>query len=296
MGFMRLRMPFDSKEAQVLNKEIFEAIYFGALTASNELAEKNGAYSTYKGSPMSEGKIQFDLWKEFGDDDSKNDEMKLNEKRFDWKGLRAKIAKHGVRNSLLCAPMPTASTSQILGNNECFEPYTSNVYVRRTLAGEFVCINQHLLRDLIGLGIWTPLLKDKLIANNGSVQELKEIPADLRSIYKTVWEISQKQLINLAADRGHFIDQSQSFNIHMNNPNFGKLTSMHFYGWKKGLKTGMYYLRTKAAADAIKFTVDQEALDKDEESKLIKAQKDKALKAMSNKLDTAEDDCLVCGA
>merc|ERR1712172_148383 len=252
---------------------------------------------TYEGSPLS-GKIQFDLWQEFNlDDKAKSTEkVTLNEELFDWQGLRAKLKEFGVRNSLLTAPMPTASTSQILGNNECFEPYTSNVYVRRTLAGEFVCINQHLLRDLIRLGIWTPLLKDKLIANNGSVQELKEIPADLRSIYKTVWEISQKQLINLAADRGHFIDQSQSFNIHMNNPNFGKLTSMHFYGWKKGLKTGMYYLRTKAAADAIKFTVDQAALDKDTQSKLIKAQKDKALKAMSNKLDTAEDDCLMCGA
>merc|ERR1712087_52176 len=294
--FMRLRMPFDSKEAQVLNKEIFEAIYFGALTASNELAEKNGAYSTYKGSPMSEGKIQFDLWKEFGDDDSKNDEMKLNEKKFDWKGLRAKIAKHGVRNSLLCAPMPTASTLQILGNNECFEPYTSNVYVRRTLAGEFVCINDHFLRDLIKLGIWTPLLKDKLIAANGSVQKLEEVPDDLKAIYKTVWEISQKQLINMAADRGHFIDQSQSFNIHMNNPNFGKLTSMHFYGWKKGLKTGMYYLRTKAATDAIKFTVDQAALDKDEQLKKLKQQKESTLKAMSGALDTKEEDCLMCGA
>jgi len=294
--FMRLRMPFDSKEAQTLNKEIFEAIYFGALTASNELAEKNGAYSTYKGSPMSEGKIQFDLWKEFGDDDSKNDEMKLNEKKFDWKGLRAKIAKHGVRNSLLCAPMPTASTSQILGNNECFEPYTSNVYVRRTLAGEFVCINDHFLRDLIKLGIWTPLLKDKLIAANGSVQKLEEVPDDLKAIYKTVWEISQKQLINMAADRGHFIDQSQSFNIHMNNPNFGKLTSMHFYGWKKGLKTGMYYLRTKAATDAIKFTVDQEALDKDEQKKTLAAAAKKNLEAMSCAIDAKDDDCVMCGA
>merc|ERR1712157_190887 len=291
--FLRMRMPFESKEARKLNKEIFEAIYFGALTASNELAEKNGPYSTYKGSPMSEGKIQFDLWKQFNGDENK--EVELNEELFDWKGLRAKIAKFGVRNSLLCAPMPTASTSQILGNNECFEPYTSNVYVRRTLAGEFVCINQHLLRDLIRLGIWTPLLKDKLIANNGSVQELKEIPADLRSIYKTVWEISQKQLINLAADRGHFIDQSQSFNIHMNNPNFGKLTSMHFYGWKKGLKTGMYYLRTKAATDAIKFTVDQAALDKDEQQKKMLAAATKNLEAMSCAIDN-KDDCVMCGA
>merc|ERR1712130_513821 len=240
------------------------------------------------GSPMSQGKLQQDLWKEFGDQKDNFED----DKEFDWAGLRAKIAKHGVRNSLLTAPMPTASTSQILGNNECFEAYTSNVYVRRTLAGEFVCINQHLLRDLIGLGIWTPLLKDKLIAANGSVQNLDEIPKDLQKIYKTVWEISQKELINMAAARGHFIDQSQSFNIHMNNPNFGKLTSMHFYGWKKGLKTGMYYLRTKAATDAIKFTVDQEALDKEK----LKQQKDKALNAMSKGLDNAEDDCLMCGA
>merc|ERR1719225_1334718 len=217
-------------------------------------------------------------------------------KKFNWTALRAKIAKHGVRNSLLIAPMPTASTSQILGNNECFEPYTSNVYVRRTLAGEFVCINGHLLRDLIELGIWTPLLKDKLIAANGSVQALDEIPGDLKAIYKTVWEISQKTLIDMAAERGHFIDQSQSFNIHMNAPNFGKLTSMHFYGWKKGLKTGMYYLRTKAATDAIKFTVDQEALDKDAERKRLRAQKEANLKAMSSQLDNNEDDCVMCGA
>merc|ERR1712157_706926 len=291
--FLRMRMPFESKEARKLNKEIFEAIYFGALTASNELAEKNGPYSTYKGSPMSEGKIQFDLWKQFNGDENK--EVELNEELFDWKGLRAKIAKYGVRNSLLCAPMPTASTSQILGNNECFEPYTSNVYVRRTLAGEFVCINDHLLRDLIKLGIWNPLLKDKLIANNGSIQNIQEIPDDLKVIYKTVWEISQKKLINMAADRGHFIDQSQSFNIRMNNPNFGKLTSMHFYGWKKGLKTGMYYLRTKAAADAIKFTVDQAALEKDSESKKLQKAKEENLKQMSSGLDN-QDDCVMCGA
>merc|ERR1712244_114464 len=242
----------------------------------------------------SQGLLQFDLWKEFGSDDAKND-IELNTELFEWDELREKIKKNGVRNSLLIAPMPTASTSQILGNNECFEPYTSNVYVRRTLAGEFVCINDHLLRDLIKLGIWNPLLKDKLIAANGSVQNIQEIPDDLKLIYKTVWEISQKKLINMAADRGHFIDQSQSFNIHMNNPNFGKLTSMHFYGWKKGLKTGMYYLRTKAATDAIKFTVDQEALDNDEKLKQLQIQKKKNLKAMSSQLDNA-DDCVMCGA
>jgi len=294
--FMLLRMPFDSELATKLNKEIFEAIYFGALTASCDIAKKDGVYKTYQGSPISEGKLQFDLWSEFGHgDEEKKNPLVLNEKLFNWSELRKDIAKYGVRNSLLLAPMPTASTSQILGNNECFEPYTSNVYVRRTLAGEFVCINDHLLRDLIKLGIWNPLLKDKLIAANGSVQNIQEIPDDLKLIYKTVWEISQKKLINMAADRGHFIDQSQSFNIHMNNPNFGKLTSMHFYGWKKGLKTGMYYLRTKAATDAIKFTVDQQALDNDEKLKQLQIQKKKNLKAMSSQLDNA-DDCVMCGA
>eukprot|EP01083_Nonionella_stella_P067681 179183_1 len=294
--FMLMRIAFDSPEARKLNKEIFEAIYFGALTASCEIAQKDGAYKTYQGSPMSEGKIQYDLWMEFSKEkDEEKAYVQLNEERHDWDGLKSDIAKHGVRNSLLVAPMPTASTSQILGNNECFEPYTSNVYVRRTLAGEFVCINDHLLRDLIQLGIWNPLLKDKLIANNGSVQNIDEIPADLKQIYKTVWEISQKELINMASDRGHFIDQSQSFNIHMMQPNFGKLTSMHFYGWKKGLKTGMYYLRTKAATDAIKFTVDQEALDQDKQMKTLKAQKEKNLKAMACSLDN-RDDCVMCGA
>eukprot|EP00483_Globobulimina_turgida_P000029 UN00029 len=259
-----------------------------------EIAKVDGAYSTYKGSPISEGKLQFDLWREFRKEE-KESQMPLNEELFDWDALRADIGKYGVRHSLLVAPMPTASTSQILGNNECFEPYTSNVYVRRTLAGEFVCINDHLLGDLIKLGVWTPLLKDKLIANDGSVQQLDEIPSDLRAIYKTVWEISQKNLINMAADRGQFICQSQSFNIHIQNPNFGKLTSMHFYGWKKGLKTGMYYLRTKAATDAIKFTVDQEALEKDQQDKLLKQQKEKNLVAMSCSLDN-KDDCVMCGS
>ena len=292
--FILLKIAFDSERARKLNRDIFEAIYFAALTASCAIAEKEGAYKTYQGSPMSEGKLQFDLWKEFSADEK--DGIEVTDDRLDWTGLRAQIKKHGVRNSLLVAPMPTASTSQILGNNECFEPYTSNVYVRRTLAGEFVCINGHLLRDLIALGIWTPLLKDKLIAANGSVQALDEIPSNLKAIYKTVWEISQKSLIDMAAQRGHFIDQSQSFNIHMNAPNFGKLTSMHFYGWKKGLKTGMYYLRTKAATDAIKFTVDQAALDKDSQLKQIKAAKETTLKAMSGALDTKEDDCVMCGA
>ena len=246
--FILLRIAFDSKEAKTLNKEIFEAIYFGALTASNQIARKEGVYETYKGSPISENKLQFDLWK---------DEIKLNKNLFDWDTLRKNISKYGIRNSLLIAPMPTASTSQILGNNECFEPYTSNVYIRRTLAGEFICINNHLLRDLIKLGIWNSLLKDKIILSNGSVQNINEIPNEIKNIYKTVWEISQKKLIDMAIDRGHFIDQSQSLNIYMESPTIAKLTSMHFYGWKKGLKTGMYYLRTKAAVDAIKFTIDQ---------------------------------------
>merc|ERR1739838_187646 len=293
--FMLLRVSFDSDTARKLNRNIFEAIYFGALSASTELAQKDGAYETYQGSPMSEGKLQQDLWAEFGPNNSVQDESAADSDLFDWPSLRAAIAEHGVRNSLLVAPMPTASTSQILGNNECFEPYTSNVYVRRTLAGEFVCINSHLLRDLISLGIWTPLLKDKLIAANGSVQRLAEVPADLKAIYKTVWEISQKTLINLAAERGRYVDQSMSFNIHMTDPNVGKLTSMHFYGWKKGLKTGMYYLRTKAATDAIKFTVDQEALDKDAEMKKLQQQKEDNLKQMSSGLDD-KDDCVMCGA
>merc|ERR1712066_579060 len=281
--FMKMRYPFESEEAKMLNLQIFETIYYAACDASCNLAEKEGAYETYEGSPASKGLLQYDLW------GVKPTEL------WDWEGLKAKIAKHGLRNSLLCAPMPTASTSQILGNNECFEPYTSNVYVRRTLAGEFVCINDHLLRELIKRGKWTPLLKDKLIANNGSVQGLEEVPEECQQIYKTVWEISQKQLINMAADRGHFIDQSQSFNIHMNNPNFGKLTSMHFYGWKKGLKTGMYYLRTKAATDAIKFTVDQAALDKEAEQKKLMAAATKNLEAMSCAIDN-KDDCVMCGA
>jgi len=208
--------------------------------------------------------------------------------RHDWAALKEEVKKHGIRNSLLVAPMPTASTSQILGNNECFEPYTSNVYIRRTLAGEFVVINQHLLRDLIKLGLWTPLMKDKLIAANGSVQNIPEIPDNIKQIYKTVWEYSQKNLIEMAADRGAYIDQSQSFNVHMTNVSTAKLSSMHFYGWQKGLKTGMYYLRSQAAADAIKFTVDQAALEADAKKKLESMTKAAAKKE--------EEECLNCGA
>ena len=244
--FMMLRMPFESDEAKGLNKDIFETIYFAALSASMEEAKEHGAYESYKGSPISEGIFQFDMW-----------DVKPQSNRWDWDGLRKSIKKNGVRNSLLLAPMPTASTSQILGNNECFEPYTSNIYTRRVLSGEFVVVNKHLLNDLVELGLWNKDMENRIKAANGSVQSIPEIPQNLKDIYKTVWEIKQKNLVDMSADRGAFICQSQSLNIHMENPTFGKLTSMHFYAWKKGLKTGTYYLRTKAAADAIKFTVEK---------------------------------------
>jgi len=250
--FILLGLPFDSEEAQALNREIFEALYFGAVQSSCDIAEKEGAYESYQGSPMSQGLFQFDMW---GSEHGPSERLGL-----DWAGLRAKVARHGVRNSLLVAPMPTASTSQILGNNECFEPYTSNIYVRRVLSGEFTVVNNHLLADLTSLGLWDGALKNEMVQASGSVQGLDEIPDRLKAIYKTVWEIRQRVLVDMAADRGAFIDQSQSFNVHMSDVTFGKLTSLHFYAWKKGLKTGMYYLRTRAAADAIKFTVDQAAL------------------------------------
>lgn len=243
--FIHLRFPFDSEEAKNLNRDIFETIYFAAMSASKDLAKEEGAYSTYEGSPISKGQFQFDLW------------GVTPTERWDWESLRADIKEHGVRNSLLVAPMPTASTSQILGNNECFEPYTSNIYTRRTLSGEFVVVNKHLLMDLVKLGLWNDTMKDRIIAANGSIQHIDEIPEDIKALYKTAWELSQKVILDMAADRGAYIDQSQSLNIFMENANFAKLTSMHFYGWKKGLKTGMYYLRTKAATDAIKFTVDK---------------------------------------
>ncbi|MGI9527349.1 MAG: ribonucleoside-diphosphate reductase subunit alpha [Weeksellaceae bacterium] len=243
-AFLLLRLPFESEEAKQLNKDIFETIYFAALESSMELAQRDGSYKSFQGSPLSKGQFQFDLW------------QVSPSKRWDWDDLRVKIMKYGVRNSLLLAPMPTASTSQILGNNECFEPYTSNIYTRRVLSGEFVIVNKHLLRDLHELGIWNGALKNKLIAENGSVQNIPEIPAELKELYKTVWEIKQKTIIDMAADRGAFICQSQSLNLFIADPTMAKLTSMHFYAWKKGLKTGMYYLRTKSAVDAIKFTVD----------------------------------------
>ena len=246
--FILMRQAFESEEARQLNKDIFETIYYSALTASKDLAIEKGTYESYKGSPVSQGILQFDMWNVKPSD------------RWEWDLLREEIQKNGVRNSLLLAPMPTASTAQILGNNECFEPYTSNIYTRRVLSGEFIIVNKHLLRDLVKLGIWDDRLKNKLMASNGSIQNIDEIPDNIKNLYKTAWEISQKVLLDMAADRGAFIDQSQSLNIFMENANFAKLTSMHFYGWKAGLKTGMYYLRTKSATDAIKFTLDKEAI------------------------------------
>ena len=243
--FILMGYPFESEEAQQLNRDIFETIYFGALQASVDLAKKDGAYETFQGSPASEGKLQFDLWG-----------VKPSN-RWDFDGIKAEIKKPGLRNSLLLAPMPTASTSQILGNNECFEPYTSNIYTRRVLSGEFVVVNKYLLKDLIERGLWSEDMKQKLIAGNGSVQNIDEIPEDLKELYKTAWEIKQKTIVDMSADRGAFICQSQSLNIFMTEPNYRKLSSLHFYAWERGLKTGTYYLRTKAAADAIKFTVDQ---------------------------------------
>ncbi len=267
--FLLLRLPFESPEARRLNKDIFETIYFASMEASMNLAKEQGAYSSFAGSPLSEGKFQFDLWQVVPSD------------RWDWEKLRQEVMTHGVRNSLLLAPMPTASTSQILGNNECFEPYTSNIYNRRVLSGEFVVVNKFLLKDLIELGLWNPTMKNKLIAENGSVQNIPEIPTELKELYKTVWEIKQKTIIDMAAERGAFICQSQSLNLFMAEPNLAKLTSMHFHAWKSGLKTGMYYLRTKAAVDAIKFTVDTQLL-------LGQSQ-------VACSLDNPEE-CLACGS
>lgn len=251
-----MRYPYDSDESFLLNQQIFETIYYGALEASCELAEKYGTYETYEGSPVSKGILQYDMWN------------KTPTNLWDWTELKEKIKQHGVRNSLLLAPMPTASTAQILGNNESFEPYTSNIYTRRVLSGEFQVVNHHLLRDLTELGLWDDDMKNNIITSRGSIQKIESIPKHIRDLYKTVWEISVKTSINMAADRGAFIDQSQSFNIHVAEPNYGKLTSIHFYGWKAGLKTGMYYLRTKPAANAIQFTVDKSRKDTNGEIKV----------------------------
>ena len=314
-AFIQLRLPFTSEEAKQLNQEIFETLYFAAVTASMEEAEKDGPYKSYKGSPMSKGEFQHNMW------GIKDEELSG---RWDWAGLRKKVKKHGVRNSLLVAPMPTASTSQILGNNECFEPYTSNIYTRRVLSGEFIVVNKHLLEDLVDLGLWTEDMKQELMRANGSIQNIKGIPEDIKELYKTVWEMSMKDIIDMSRQRGYFIDQSQSLNLFMEGATMAKLTSMHFYAWKSGLKTGMYYLRTKSAVDAIKFTLDRE--EKKEEPALVAAEgisADDSSKSVSTKpkgkptaaavpvepLTPAElksmleqskenegDDCLMCGS
>ena len=286
--FILMRMPFESEEARALNKEIFETIYFAAMSASKDLAKAQGPYESYQGSPVSQGMFQFDLW---------NVEPTT---RWDWNALKAEVKQYGVRNSLLLAPMPTASTSQILGNNECIEPYTSNIYTRRVLSGEFVVVNKYLLKDLVDMGIWNNKLKDKIVAHNGSVQNIEEIPQNIKDIYKTVWEIKQRSLIDMAADRGAFICQSQSLNLFVQEPNFAKLTSMHFHSWKRGLKTGMYYLRTKAAVDAIKFTVEKEEVPASVSATVstngpMNASKEEKLADIACSLQN-KDDCLACGS
>jgi ribonucleoside-diphosphate reductase alpha chain len=283
-AFILLGYPFESEEARLLNREIFETIYYAALTASKDLAKINGPYSSYEGSPISKGIFQFDMWNVKPTD------------RWEWDVLREEILKYGVYNSLLLAPMPTASTSQILGNNECFEPYTSNIYTRRVLSGEFIVVNKHLLRDLVKLNLWNSDIKNKIVAANGSVQDIDEIPDNIKEVYKTVWEIKQRAVIDMAADRGAFIDQSQSLNLFIQDPNFAKLSSMHFYSWKKGLKTGMYYLRTKAATDAIKFTVEGHS-----NHNIVATThnntttKEEAMAEISCSIDN-KDDCLACGS
>ncbi len=278
-AFLLLRMPFESEEAKALNKDIFETMYFASMTASKDLAIKDGAYETYKGSPVSKGIFQFDMWGVNPSD------------RWDWASLKKEVQKNGVRNSLLMAPMPTASTSQIMGNNETFEPYTTNIYNRRVLSGEFVVVNKHLLKDLIALDLWDDAMKNRLIQANGSIQDIPNIPQNIKDLYKTVWEISQKTIIDMAADRGAYVCQSQSMNVHILDPNFGKLTSMHFHAWKKGLKTGMYYLRSNAATDAIKFTVTKEH----EQVVNTEALKEQNQADMACSLDNP-DECVACGS
>ena len=318
-AFIKLRMPFTSDEAKKLNQDIFETIYYAAATASMEEAKKNGKYETYNGSPISEGKFQHNLW---------NVDEKDLSGLWDWAKLRKDVLKHGVRNSLLVAPMPTASTSQILGNNECFEPYTSNIYTRRVLSGEFIIVNKHLLEDLVSLGLWNEELKQEIMRANGSVQDIDIIPDDIKELYKTVWELSMKDIIDMAKHRGYFIDQSQSLNLFVEGATMAKLTSMHFYAWKSGLKTGMYYLRTKSAVDAIKFTLDKKvkkepvpkkSIIKDEKPEVVANKKQTAKKTAEKFAKTKEidvepmspkeikeliaktkegevDDCLMCGS
>ena len=276
-AFLKMRFPFDSAEAKQLNKDIFETIYFAACSESADIAVKEGAYQTFEGSPASKGILQFDMWNVEPSD------------RWDWDTLKEQIKSTGMRNSLLLAPMPTASTSQILGNNECFEPYTANIYSRRTLSGEYIIVNKHLLRDLIRLNLWNEDMKEQLMAANGSIQDIEGIPQELKDLYKTVWELSQKVIIDMAAERGAFICQSQSLNLFVENPNFGKLSSMHFYGWKKGLKTGMYYLRSKAAVDPIKFTLSQKHQRKFGSDAQLEEVPD-------GEVCTMEEGCLSCGS
>ena len=283
--FALLQLPFESPQARALNKEIFETIYFAACTASKDAAIAEGAYSTFQGSPASKGELQFDLWG-----------MNDHSGRWDWTTLKGEIIEHGMRNSLLLAPMPTASTSQILGNNECFEAFTSNLYVRRTLSGEFIVLNKHLVRDLIALDLWSLNMKDEILRHKGSIQAIEGIPDHIKALYKTTWEIKQRHVLDMAADRGAYVDQSQSMNIHMVDANPAKVTSMHFYGWKQGLKTGMYYLRTKAAADAIQFTVEaKKAEDQTVGGFADRAEEISSLEAIACSLDTP-DDCLSCGS
>jgi len=287
--FILLRLPFTSEEAKKLNQEIFETLYFSAVTTSMELAKEEGSYSTFAGSPISEGKFQYNLWG-LDDEDLSG--------RWDWKSLREQVIQHGVRNSLLVAPMPTASTSQILGNNEAFEPYTSNIYTRRVLSGEFIVVNKHLLHDLVELGLWNEEMKQEIMRNNGSIQNIENIPEDIKELYKTVWEMSMKDIIDMSRQRGYFIDQSQSLNLFMENANYAKLTSMHFYGWKSGLKTGMYYLRTKSAVDAIKFTLNNDKKRKPEKIEIesIDVNELKATIEHSRNASLEGDDCEMCGA
>jgi ribonucleoside-diphosphate reductase alpha chain len=283
--FAMLGMAFESPEAKALNKDIFETIYYAACASSKDLAKVEGPYSTFEGSPASQGVLQFDLWN-----------MNEHSGRWDWDSLKAEIMEHGMRNSLLLAPMPTASTSQILGNNECFEAFTSNLYVRRTLSGEFIVLNKHLVNDLISEGIWSVELKDQILIQKGSIQQIPSIPDRIKDIYKTTWEIKQKTILEMAADRGAYIDQSQSLNIHMVDANPAKVSSMHFFGWKLGLKTGMYYLRTKAAADAIQFTVEAKGKDDQTVNGLAnRAEEVDSMDAIACSLDSP-DDCLMCGS
>jgi len=306
-AFIKLRMPFTSDDAKKLNQEIFETIYFAAMTASMEESKKDGPYETYKGSPVSKGEFQHNMW------GIKDEELSG---RWKWGELKKQVKKNGVRNSLLVAPMPTASTSQILGNNECFEPYTSNIYTRRVLSGEFIIVNKHLLEDLVGLGLWTEELKQSLMKANGSIQQIDIIPNEIKELYKTVWELSMKDIIDMSRHRGYFIDQSQSLNLFMEGATMAKLTSMHFYAWKSGLKTGMYYLRTKSAVDAIKFTLDnkkqEEPVKQNVSSQAVVSESIKSKSApaspveplspeelkemLAKSKENEDDDCLMCGS